>query len=56
VPLRALSQMNWPSTAGEKTSGDTEAALPISSAGTISLAKRSSKVLVGSSRREGRRS
>src|SRR5438045_6677801 len=48
--------MNWPSIAGENTSGKTAAALPISLAGTISVAKRSSKVLVGSSRRDGSRS
>ena len=56
VPLRLLSQMNWPSIAGVKTSGETAATFPISSACTISVANRSSKVLVGSSWREGRRS
>jgi hypothetical protein len=51
-----LSQMNWPSTAGAKMRGEIFSGLPIRSAATISVAKRSSKVLDDSSRREGMRS
>src|SRR4051794_20189294 len=56
VPLRVLSQTKRPSIGGAKTSGEFSATFPIWSAGIISPAKRSSKVLFGSSLREGRRS